>query len=76
MHLESEDWMSEESADLDLEQLTEQVAEHIIFIVGSATSDPKPAIVQLLRRYLADVQAQEFEVALREQQREERDQQN
>lgn len=46
--------MSEESPTLDLEPLTEQTAEQIIFTLGSATGDPKAAIMRLLRRYLAE----------------------
>ncbi len=68
--------MSEESTNLDLEQLTERVAERIIFTVGSATNDPKAAIMRLLRQYLALAQEQAYDEALREQQLEERDQQN
>ena len=68
--------MSEESTNLDLEQLTEQTAEQIIFIAGSAPGDPKAEVVRLLRLYLAHAQEQAYEEALREQQLEERDQQN
>ena len=66
--------MSEES--MNLEQLTEQTAEAIIFTVGSAPSDPKAVVMRLLRQYLADAQEQAYEEALREQHLEERDQQN
>jgi hypothetical protein len=38
--------MSEESR-LDLEQLTGRVSEQIIFVVGSATLDPKAAVIAL-----------------------------
>lgn len=68
--------MKEESTNLDLEQLTESMAEQIIFTVGSASGDPKAAVVRLLRRYLAEVQEQAYDEALRGQQLEERDQQN
>lgn len=70
--------MSEEPTDLALERLTEETAAAMIFTLqpGATTGDPKPAIVQLLRRYLAAVQAQAFEAALREQHLEEHDQQN
>lgn len=67
--------MGEES-NPDLEQLTERVAEQIMFIVGSAPGDPKPAVVQLLRVYLEQVREQEVRDALHEQQLEEHDQQN
>ena len=67
--------MSEEP-NLDVEQLTERVAEQIMFIVGSATGDPKAEVVRLLRLYLAQAQEQAYEEALREQQLEERNQQN
>jgi hypothetical protein len=66
--------MSEEPT--NLEQLTEQTAEQIIFTVSAATDDPKAAIVRLLRQYLADAQEQAYEEALYEQQLEEHDQQN
>ena len=68
--------MSEESTNLDLEYLTEQTAEQIIFTVGSATGDPKQTVIRLLRRYLADVQEQAYSDALRGQQLEKRDHQN
>ena len=68
--------MSEESTNLDLEQLTEQTAEQIIFIVGSAPGDPKAEVFRLLRLYLAQAQEQAYEETLRGQQLEERDQQN
>lgn len=41
-----------EELNLDLEELTERVAEQIIFTVGSAPFDPKAAVVRLLRQYL------------------------
>ena len=56
--------MGEES---NLEQLTERVAEQIIFVVGSASGDPKAAVMRLLQQYLADAQEQAYEEALREQ---------
>lgn len=68
--------MSEETTNLDLEQLTEQTAEQIIFIVGSASGDPKAVVMRLLLQFLEKAQEQAFEAALRGQQREERDQQN
>jgi hypothetical protein len=68
--------LSEESTNLDLEQLTKHVAEQIIFTIGSATGDPKAAMMRLLRRYLADTEDQVFSDALHSQQLEERDQQN
>jgi hypothetical protein len=75
--LESEHWtLSKESPNLDLEQLTEHMAEQIIFTIGAATDDPKAAVVRLLRTYLAEAQEQAYEEALYEQQLEERDQQN
>jgi hypothetical protein len=67
--------MGEES-NPDLEQLTERVAEQIIFIVGSAPGDPKAEVVRLLRLFLAQAQEQAYEEALREQQLEERAQQH
>ncbi len=67
--------MGEESDKLDLEQLTERVAERIIFMIGSAP-DPKVAIIRLLRQFLEQAQEQAYEEALREQQLEERNQQN
>ena len=65
-----------EESNPELEQLTERVAEQVIFIIGSAPTDPKPAVMRLLRQYLADAQEQAFEDALRGKQLEERDQQN
>ena len=53
--------MSEESTNLDLEQLTEQVAEKIIFTVSAATGDPEATVMRLLRQYLADAQEQAYE---------------
>ena len=50
--------MSEEPPTLDLEQLTEQTAEAIIFTIGSATGDPKEAVMRLLRQYLEQAQKQ------------------
>ena len=74
--LESERGTMSEESNLDLEQLTKRVAEQIIFVVGSATVDPKAAVIALLRQYLADAEAQAYEEAVREQELEERDQQN
>jgi hypothetical protein len=68
--------MSEESTNLDLEQLTEETAERILFSVGSGAGDPKAIIIRLLREYLEKAQEQAFEEALREQRQEEHDQQN
>lgn len=66
-HLESEQQaMSDEPANPVLEQLTEETAEAIVFTIGATPGDPKPAVMWLLRRYLADVQEQEFETARRE----------
>lgn len=59
--------MSEESINLDLEQLTERVAEQILFSIGAATSAPKAAVMRLLRQYLADAQEQAYDDALRGQ---------
>lgn len=59
-----------------LDRLTEEVAEAIIFTISGTPGDPKPAVVRLLRQYLADVREQEYAEALREQQLEEHDQQN
>ena len=66
--------MSEESPNLDLEQLTERTAEQIIFMIGAAPSDPKAVIMDLLRRYLDHVREHEYQEALREQRQAERDQ--
>jgi hypothetical protein len=68
--------MSEESTNLDLEQLTEYTVEQIIFIVGSGAGDPKAAVMRLLRQYLEQAQEQAYDDALRGEQLEERDQQN
>ena len=68
--------MSKESPNFDLDQLTEDVAEQIIFVVGESRSDPKAAVIRLLRQYLEQAQERTYDEALRGQQREERDQQN
>ena len=68
--------MSEEFTNLDLEQLTEHVAEQIIFLIGSAPTGSKAAVMRLLLQYLEQALEQAYDEALREQQLEERDQQN
>lgn len=68
--------MSDESMNLALDRLTEEIAEAIIFTLSATTSDPKQAITQLLRRYLAEAQEQEYDDALHSHDAEERDQQN
>ena len=68
--------MSKESPNFDLEQLTEDVAEQIMFVVGESRSDPKQAVIRLLRQYLEQAQEQTHDDALGGQQLEEHDQQN
>jgi hypothetical protein len=65
-----------EEPNLGLEQLAERVAEQIVFIIGSAPTDPKAAAMRLLRLYLEQAQDQEYDEAVREQPLEEHDQQN
>ena len=57
--------MREESTNLDLEYLTEQTAEQIIFVVGSTPGDTKAAVMRLLCQYLEQAQGQAYEEALR-----------
>jgi hypothetical protein len=68
--------MSKESPNFDLDQLTEDVAEQIMFVVGESRSDPKQPVIRLLRQYLEQAQERTYDDALRGEQREERDQQN
>lgn len=68
--------MGDEPMNLVLERLIEETAEAIIFTLSAAASDPKPAIMRLLRQYLEQAQEQAYDETLRGQQLEERDQQN
>src|SRR5579871_2940380 len=85
-HLENEyRTMSDETTNLDLEQLTEQVAEQIMFLIRQSVL--LVALLQLLaahrvfkcpllRQDLEQAQEQAFEDAMRGEQLEERNQQN
>ena len=56
--------------------LTEETCEAIIFTMSAATCDPKPAIVRLLKRYLAGGPEQEYSDIIYDQDLEEHNQQN
>jgi hypothetical protein len=70
--------MPEEHLNAALEQLTETTAEQIIFALqpGAIQGDPKPVVMQLLRRYLEEAQEQEYQDILHRHNLEEYDQQN
>jgi len=70
--------MSQEPEMIDLDTLTEETARKIIWTLqpGATSGNPLPTIKQLLYDFLDAAREQEYQEALREQLREEQDQQN
>jgi hypothetical protein len=70
--------MSEEPLHTDLDTLTEETARKIIWTLQPGTSSGSPllTIKQLLYNFLDAAREQEYQEALRQQLREEQDQQN
>lgn len=70
--------MGQEPEIIDLDTLTEETARKIIWTLqpGATSGDPLPTIKRLLYNFLDAAREQEYQEALREQLREEQDQQN